>query len=62
MIEWITSNTDALVGLATKIIAACAAIAALTPSKWDNDLLNKLSGFINVLGLNVGKAKNKDDA
>jgi hypothetical protein len=61
MIEWFTSNQETVLDVVTKVIALCAAIAAITPTKVDNDLMNKLLGFINLLGLNVLKAKNKDD-
>ncbi len=59
--EWITSNYDVIIDIGAKVIALAAAVAAVTPTKVDNDLLNKLLGFINLLGLNVLKAKNKDD-
>ncbi len=59
--EFITSNYDTILDIGSKIIALAAAIAAITPTKVDNDLLNKLLGFVNLLGLNVLKAKNKDD-
>lgn len=61
MFEWFTSNQDAALDIVAKVIALCAALAAVTPTKVDNDLMNKLLGFINLLGLNVLKAKNKDD-
>ena len=61
MIDWITLHSAAIVDILAKVIAVCAAIAAVTPSKFDNDLLTKAAGFINLLGLNVLKAKNKDD-
>ena len=60
MIDWFMLNSEAIIDIATKVIAAAAAIAAVTPTKVDNDLLNKLLGFVN-LGLNVLKAKNQDD-
>lgn len=59
--EWITGNYDTVIDIGSKIIALAAAIAAITPTKVDNDLLNKLLGFLNLLGLNILKAKNKDD-
>ena len=59
--EWISTNYDVIIDLGAKVIALAAAIAAITPTKVDNDLLNKLLGFVNLLGLNVLKAKNKDD-
>lgn len=52
---------------ATFVIAACAAIAAITPTKVDDQAMMKLGKIynivakvVNVLGLNVGKAKNKE--
>jgi hypothetical protein len=59
--EWITDNYQTIIDIGSKVIALAAAIAAITPTKADNDLLNKLLGFVNLLGLNVLKAKNKDD-
>jgi hypothetical protein len=59
--EWITGNYESIIDIVAKVIAVCAAIAAITPSKWDNDLISKVSGFVNVLGLNVGRARNLDD-
>ena len=59
--EWITSNYDTILDIGSKIFALAAAIAAITPTKVDNDLLNKLLGFVNLLGLNVLKARNQDD-
>ena len=59
--EWITDNYQTIIDIGSKGIALAAAIAAITPTKADNDLLNKLLGFVNLLGLNVLKAKNKDD-
>lgn len=61
MIEWFTENQNTVLDIVAKVIALSAAIAAITPTKADNDLLNKFLGFINLLGLNVLKAKNKDD-
>ena len=61
MIEWFTTNQDTIWDIVAKVIALSAAIAAVTPTKADNDLLNKFLGFINLLGLNVLRAKNKDD-
>ena len=59
--EWITDNYQTIIDIGSKVIALAAAIAAITPTKAANDLLNKLLGFVNLLGLNVLKAKNKDD-
>ena len=54
--------------LAAGIIASCAALAAVTPTKVDDaffgnlgKVVNVLLRVINVLGLNFGLAKNADD-
>ena len=46
----------------TAVIAACAAISAVTPSKVDDRFMQWVLDIVNKLGLNVGKAKNLDDA
>jgi len=45
----------------TAAIAVAAAITMVTPSKVDNEWLQKIVSLLNLLGLNVGKAKNADD-
>ena len=42
------------------IVTACAAIAAVTPTKVDDRICQLILDVINKLGLNVGKATNKD--
>ena len=61
MIEWITANREMLMNVITSVIAACAAISAITPTRADNQVLDKILGFVNLLGLNIGKATNSDD-
>lgn len=60
MIEWITLNQEKLLQIVAYVIATCAAISAVTPTRWDNEILDKISGFVTLLGLNVGKASNAD--
>jgi len=45
----------------TAIVTVAAAITAVTPSKVDNAWLAKIVSLLNLLGLNIGKAKNADD-
>lgn len=52
---------NAWFNIATAVIALAAAITAVTPSKVDNAWLKKIVSLLNLLGLNVGKAKNADD-
>ncbi|MCK4579388.1 MAG: hypothetical protein KAU50_11405 [Candidatus Marinimicrobia bacterium] len=53
VVEWIPK-------IAT-VIAGCALIASVTPSKKDDRILQFLLDIVNKLALNVGKAKNADD-
>jgi hypothetical protein len=59
----------AWVNAITVLITACAGIAAVTKTTVDDDAMGKLGGIwnivsrlINTIALNVGKAKNADDA
>ena len=54
--------------LVAGIVASCAALAVVTPTKVDDaifgnlgKIINVLLRVINVLGLNFGLAVNKDD-
>lgn len=46
-------------GVVTAVIALASAIAALTPTPTEGSTLAKLYKIIDVLALNVGKAKDK---
>tara|TARA_R100000008_G_scaffold24798_1_gene13358 strand:+ start:378 stop:563 length:186 start_codon:yes stop_codon:yes gene_type:complete len=61
MTDFFMTNYEQIVDIVAKVIAVAAAIAAVTPSRVDNDILTKILQFTNLLGLNVLKAKNKDD-
>ena len=54
--------SNAWFNIATAVVALAAAITAVTPSKVDNAWLAKIVSLLNLLGLNIGKAKNADDA
>jgi hypothetical protein len=58
-IEALLSN--AWFNIITATIALAAAITAVTPSKVDNYWLQKIMDLLNLLGVNIGAAKNKDD-
>ena len=47
-----------LIALPT-VVGIFAAIAAITPNKSDDKVAQLLLDLINMLGLNVGKAKNE---
>lgn len=43
------------------LISSCAILAALTPTKSDDRIVGWLLRIINVVGVNVGRARNADD-
>lgn len=45
----------------TGVVTAATAITALTPSKSDDEVLDKILKVLNILAGNVGKNKNADD-
>jgi len=56
-----------LLEIISMVIALAAAISAMTPTKLDDEytnkakvLYNRVSTIVNVLGLNIGKARNAD--
>ena len=57
IITYLISNADNLLAVATAIVAAASAIAALTPTPKDNDLAIKAYKVLDWLALNIGKAK-----
>jgi hypothetical protein len=59
ILTYLISNADNLLAVATAIVAAASAIAALTPTPKDNELAAKAYKVIDWLALNIGKAKEK---
>lgn len=53
-------NIQSHIEIAGMVIAVAAAIAALTPTQKDDNIIAKIMKVVNVLGLNVGNAKNKE--
>ena len=47
--------------LITSIIGVASIVAAMTPNKTDNAVLQHILGIINLFGFNVGKARNRDE-
>ena len=56
---WILENKEALIGIITSVIAVASAIAALTPTPKDDTIVGKIYKVVDLLALNVGKAKDK---
>ena len=59
--SWILENKEALIGIITAVVAVASAVAALTPTPKDDNIVGKIYKVIDMLALNVGKAKDKSD-
>ena len=46
-----------LLNIATAVVAACSAIAAMTPTPTDDSMVAKAYKIVDMLAINVGKAK-----
>jgi|TARA_R110000764_G_scaffold421_1_gene1672 hypothetical protein len=57
ILNWIITNAGTLIGVASSVVAAASAIAALTPTPKDDTWVAKLYKIVDWLALNVGKAK-----
>jgi len=59
IMNWVLAHKSDLVAILTGIISVASAIAALTPTPKDDSIIKKVYGWIDMLALNVGKAKDK---
>lgn len=59
IIELIQNNP--YFGVVTAVIALASAIAAITPTPKDGSILAKAYNLIDLIALNIGKAKDKGD-
>jgi hypothetical protein len=57
ILNWIITNASDLIGVATTIVAAASAVAALTPTPKDDTWVAKIYKVVDWLALNIGKAK-----
>tara|TARA_R110000765_G_scaffold264112_1_gene363704 strand:- start:177 stop:338 length:162 start_codon:yes stop_codon:yes gene_type:complete len=46
-----------LINIATALVASCSAIAAVTPTPKDDTMIAKAYKIVDLLAINVGKAK-----
>ena len=59
MLEYITENAEQLLQIAASVIAVASLVATMTPNESDNKWVQRISGVVSWLALNVGKAKSK---
>ena len=57
--SWILEHKDALISIITGVVALASAIAALTPTPKDDGWVKKAYKVVDLLALNVGKAKDQ---
>lgn len=57
IITYILENSTELIGIATAIVTAASAIAALTPTPADDTWVGKAYRIVDWLALNIGRAK-----
>tara|TARA_R110000751_G_scaffold114140_1_gene213505 strand:+ start:59 stop:256 length:198 start_codon:yes stop_codon:yes gene_type:complete len=59
MITWVIEHSAELIAILTGVVTVASAVAALTPTPKDDNVVGKVYGVIDWLALNVGKAKDK---
>ena len=59
ILNWVLAHKSDLVAILTGIVSVASAIAALTPTPKDDGIVKKVYSVIDMLALNVGKAKDK---
>ena len=57
--QYIQENWEGILAVLSGIIATASAVAALTPTPKDDGWVKKLYKLLDLLALNVGKAKDK---
>ena len=59
IISYFLDNASSIVQALTAVVTACSLIAALTPTPKDDGLVKWAYKILDLLALNVGKAKDK---
>ena len=56
--DWLLANAGAVFQILTGIVGVAAVVATLTPNESDNEVIQKILDFVNLLGANFGNARN----
>ena len=56
---YLKDNWEAIMAIISGVIATASAIAAMTPTPKDDGIIKKVYKLVDLLALNVGKAKDK---
>tara|TARA_R110002110_G_scaffold139749_1_gene326483 strand:- start:294 stop:470 length:177 start_codon:yes stop_codon:yes gene_type:complete len=57
--QYVQENWEQIVVILTTAVALASAVAAITPTPKDDGIVKKLYKLIDLLAINVGKAKEK---
>ena len=57
--QYVQENWALILGILTAAVALASAVAAITPTPKDDGIVKKLYKILDLLALNVGKAKEK---
>ena len=60
-LDWLVTNKEVLVTIVTLTVTLASLLASLTPTPKDDTFVGKLYGLLDLLALNVGRAKEKGD-
>ena len=58
MIQQVMDNWDSILVAVGSIVGGFSVLATMTPNSADNKVVDMIMRMINLLGANVGKAKN----
>ena len=58
MIQQVMDNWDSILVAVGSIVGGFSVLATMTPNSADNKVVDMMMRMINLLGANVGKAKN----
>lgn len=57
MIQFIITYFNDILIAMTSIISGASVLTALTPTKKDDSIINKVKGVLDILAFNIGNAK-----
>lgn len=57
MLDFIITNMETIFIIITSIISIASAVAALTPTSVDDNIIAKIRKVVEILALNIGNAK-----
>lgn len=57
--EFLPDSLEGWIAAGTAVVAAASAVAAVTPTPKDDRWIGKIYRIVDLLALNVGKAKDK---